>query len=343
MSITNGNSNKIVQSYKCNVSNLNLFNTYDTQIVSVGNSSSAFSSNNTGSIYLNSYNTFLCSDVDTKPTKYINFQVYNNLANVYYKTNPSGTYIADATVSIQPGSDNTTGNKGIYYINCGLFSPKSNMVQQGSYCTLVNALSNASNPNFDMFNVPYSYIQHNNLNISANNIVSTYYKADTTRNNTSDATITVYQNPGVGTFENKGRMRLDATSFEPSCNIFQTGTTCQTVSNTTGTSFVNNFNSYDSTTNNIVGTRYKADPTNASTVSDASITVTPPPLASMFTVAPSNDYGTLSVNARNIYLGDKSSTVSIPGTLVIKYVDSANVSHQISVGQFLSQMRRTRL
>ena len=58
----------------------------------------------------------------------------------------------------------------------------------------------------------------------------------------------MYQNPGVGTLENKGRMRLDATSFEPSCNIFQTGTTCQTVSNTTGTSFVNNFNSYDSTT-----------------------------------------------------------------------------------------------
>ena len=51
LSITNGNSNKIIQSYKCNTSNLNLFNTYDTQIVSVGNSSSAFSSNNTGSIY----------------------------------------------------------------------------------------------------------------------------------------------------------------------------------------------------------------------------------------------------------------------------------------------------
>ena len=296
-----------------------------------------------GSKYLNSLSTFLCSDVDTNPTKYVGFQVYNNFAYVYYKTNASGTYIVDVAVSIQPGSDNTTGNKGIYYTNCGLFSPKSNMLQQGSYCTLVNALSNTTNPNFDMFNVPYSYIQHNNLNISANNIVSTYYKADTTRNNTSDATITVYQNPGVGTFENKGRMRLDATSFEPSCNIFHTGTTCQTVSNTTGTSFVNNFNSYDSTTNNIVGTRYKADPTNASTVSDASITVTPPPLASMFTVAPSNDYGTLSVNARNIYLGDESSTVSIPGTLVIKYVDSANVSHQIFVGQFLSQMRRTRL
>ena len=239
--------------------------------------------------YINSYNTFLCSDVDTKPTKYIVFQVYNNLANVYYKTNPSGTYLADATVSIQPGSDYSTGNKGIYNINCGLFPSKSNMVQQGSYCTLVNALSNASNSNFDFFKVPYSYIQHNNLNVSANNIVSTYYKADTTRNNTSDATITVYQNPGLGTFENKGRMRLDATTFEPSCNIIQTGSSCKTVSNTTGTSFVNNFKSYDATANSIVGTRFKANPTNASTVSDASITVTPAPLTSMYTIAPSND------------------------------------------------------
>ena len=340
LSITNENSNKIIQSYKCNTSNLNLFNTYDAQIVSVGNSSSAFSSNNTGSIYLNSYNTFLCSDVDTNPTKYI---VYNNLANVYYKTNPSGTYLADATVSIQPGSDNTTRNEGIYYINCGLFSPKSNMVQQGSYCTQVNQLSNASNSNFDFFNVPYSFIQHNNSNLSTNNTVSTYYKADTTRNNTSDATISVYQNPGVGTFENKGRMRLDDTTFEPSCNIIQTGSSCKTVSITTGTSFVNSFNSYDATADNIVGTRFKADPTNASTVSDASITVTPAPLTSMYTIAPSNDYGTLSVNAQSIYLGNKSSTISIPGTLVTTYVDTAHVSHQISVGQFLSQMRRTRL
>ena len=116
-----------------------------------------------------------------------------------------------------------------------------------------------------------------------------------------------------------------------------------TVSNATGTSFVNNLNSYDATANNIVGTRFKADPTNASTVSDASIVVTPAPLTSMYTIAPSNDYGTLSVNAQSIYLGNKFSTVSIPGTLVITYVDTANVSHQISVGQFLSQMRRTRL
>ena len=85
-SITNGNSNKIIQSYKSNTSNLNLFNTYDTQIVSIGNKSLVSSSNNTGSVHLNSYNTFLCSDVDTNPTKYIGFQVYNNLANVYYKS-----------------------------------------------------------------------------------------------------------------------------------------------------------------------------------------------------------------------------------------------------------------
>ena len=342
MSITNGNSNKIVQSYECNISNLNLFNTYDTQIVPVGNSSSAFSSTNMGFIYLNSLSTFLCSDVDTNPTKYVGFQVYNNLAYVYYKTNASGTYLADATVSIQPGSDKPTGNRGIYYVTCELFSPKSNMVQRGSYCTLVNQLSNASSPNFDMFTVPYSYIQHNNSNLSTNNIVSTYYKADTTRNNTSDATITVYQNPGVGTLENKGRMRLDATSFEPSCDIFQTGTACQTVSNTTGTSFVKHFNSNDSTVYNTVGTYYKADPTNSSTVADVSIVVTPSPLASLFTT-PTPDFGTMTVKAQGIILGNKTSVVSIPGTLVITYVDSTSVPHQVSLGQFLKQIIRLRL
>ena len=216
------------------------------------------------------------------------------------------------------------------------------MVQQGTYCTMVNQLSNASSTYFNFFNVPYSYIQHNNSNLSTNNVVSTYYKADTTRNNTSDATITVYQNPGFGTFENRGRMRLDATSFEPSCNIFQTGTTCQTVSNTTGTSFVKHFNSYDSTVYNTVGTRYKADPTNSSTISDASIIVTPNPLASMF-ITPSTDYGTLSVNAQGIVLGNKSTTVSIPGTLLITYTDSTSGPRQVSLGQFLSQLPRTRL
>ena len=221
--------------------------------------------------YLNSLSTFLCSDVDTNPTKYVGFQVYNNFAYVYYKTNASGTYIVDVAVSIQPGSDNTTGNKGIYYVTYRLFSPKCNMVQQGSYCTLANQLSNSSNPNFDMFNIPYSYIQHNNSNLSANNVVSTYYKADTTRNNTSDATITVYQNPGVGTLENKGRIvasssvssltylpcvpvkllcvtkRLDASSFEPSCNIIQTGSLCKTVPNASGSIFINHFNNNNPT------------------------------------------------------------------------------------------------
>ena len=288
-----------------------------------------------GFIYLNSMSTYLRSDVDTNPTKYVGFQVYNNLAYVYYKTNASGTYLADATVSIQPGSENTTGKKGIYYINCGILSPKSNMIQQGSYCTMVNALSNTTNPNFDVFNVPYSYIKHNN-------IVSTYYKADTIRNNTSDATITVYQNPGVGTFENKGRMRLDATIFEPSCNILQTGTSCQTVSNTTGTSFVNHFNSYDSTVYNTVGTYYKADQTNSSTVADASIVVTPNPLGSFFTT-PTPDYGTITVKAQGIVLGNRTTAVSIPGTLLITYTDSTSVPHQVSLGQFLLQITRTRL
>ena len=289
------------------------------------------------SIYLNSLSTFLCSDVDTNPTKYVGFQVYNILAYVYYKTNASGTYLADATVSIQPGSDNTTGNKGIFYLNCGLFSPKSNMVRLGTYCTMVNQLFNASSSYFNFFNVPYSYIQHNNSNLTTNNVVSTYYKADTTRNNTSDATITVYQNPGFGTFENKGRMRLDATSFKPSCNIFQTGTTCQTVSNTTGTSFVKHFNSYDSTIYNTVGTYYKADPTNSS------IVVTPNPLASMFTVAPTSDYGTQTTKAQGIVLGNKSTVVSIPGTLMITYTDSTSIPRQVSLGEFLSHLQRTRL
>ena len=143
LSVANGNSNKIIQSYKY------LFNTYDTQIVSIDNTSSAFRSNNMGCKYLNFLSTFLCSDVDTNPTKYVGFQVYNNLAYVYYKTNASGTYIVDVAVSIQPGSDNTTGNKGIYYVTYRLFSPKSNMVQQGSCCTLANQLSNSSNPNFE--------------------------------------------------------------------------------------------------------------------------------------------------------------------------------------------------
>ena len=109
-----------------------------------------------------------------------------------------------------------------------------------------------------------------------------------------------------------------------------------------GTSFVNNFNSNDSTVYNTVGTRYKADPTNASTISDASITVTPNPLASMF-ITPSTDYGTLLVNAQGIVLGNKTTVVSIPGTLIVTYVDSTNVSHEVSLGQFLSQSKRTRV
>ena len=210
------------------------------------------------------------------------------------------------------------------------------MVQQGSYCTLVNQLSNASIPNFGMSNIPYSYIQHKNSNLSANNFVSTYYKADT-----SDATITVYQNPGVGTLENKGRMRLDASSFEPSCNIIQTGPLCKTVSNASGSILINHFNNNDPTVYNTVGTQHKADPTKSTTVSDASIVVTPHPISSMFTT-PATDYGTLSVNSQNIVLGNKTSTISIPGTLMITYVDSTSVSHQVSLGQFLSQTSRTR-
>jgi hypothetical protein len=38
-----------------------------------------------------------------------------------------------------------------------------------------------------------------------------------------------------------------------------------------------------------------------------------------------------------------SSVVSIPGTLVITYVDTAGASHTVSVGKFLSQTIRTRL
>ena len=125
----------------------------------------------------------------------------------------------------------------------------------------------------------------------------------------------------------------------PRVIFFQTGTTCRTVSNSIGTSFVNNFNSNDSTVYNTVGTQYKAD---TSTVSDASITVTPNPLASMF-ITPSTDYGTLLVNAQDIVLGNKTTVVSIPGTLIVTYVNSTNVSHEVSLGQFLSQSKSKRV
>ena len=109
-------------------------------------------------------------------------------------------------------------------------------------------------------------------------------------------------------------------SFETLCNIIQTGTLCKTVSNASGTSSINHFNNNINALYNSIGTQYKSD----SAVSDASIVVTPNPLASFFTT-PTSDYGILSVNAQNIVLGNRTSTVSVPGTLVISYVDSTNL------------------
>ena len=123
-------------------------------------------------------------------------------------------------------------------------------------------------------------------------------------------------------------MRLDASSFEPSCNIIQTGSLLKTNSN--GTTFINHFNNYISTVYNTVGTQNKADPTNSNTVLDASIVVTPNLFSYIFT-SPTTDCGTMTVTAQGVVLGNKTSTVSIPGTLVISYVHPANVTHQVSV------------
>ena len=85
---------------------------------------------------------------------------------------------------------------------------------------------------------------------------------------------------------------------------------------------------------------YKADSTKTYD-SDASITVTPNPLASMFTGDATN-YGTMTLNANNIFLGNVNSTVNIPGTLNIAYTTGDGSTSYNSLGQFLSQLSRTR-
>lgn len=70
--------------------------------------------------------------------------------------------------------------------------------------------------------------------------------------------------------------------------------------------------------------------------------VTPNPLSSFF-LTPTGNYGTLSVNAQGIVLGNSTSVVQVPGSLVIVYVDVAGVSHNVTLGKFLSQTTRTRL
>ena len=56
-----------------------------------------------------------------------------------------------------------------------------------------------------------------------------------------------------------------------------------------------------------------------------------------------SNYGTISLNAQGIVLGNTSSVVSVPGQLVISYVDLAGVSHNVTLGKFLSQTTRRRL
>jgi hypothetical protein len=137
-------------------------------------------------------------------------------------------------------------------------------------------------------------------------------------------------------------MILNASTFEPSCNIIQTGSYNKTCTNSYGTSFVSNFNSNLNTLNNTVGTYFNVDPTNSSTTSDASIIVTPNPLAGLF-LTPTSDYGRLSVNAQEIILGNKTTAVHVPGTLVIDYPDAAGVSQSVSLGKYLKQLVRTRI
>ena len=62
--------------------------TYDTQIVSSGNSDSTTQPNNTGSIFLNSKSVTLCSDNDVLPSKYVLFKVDGdtNISSQYYKS-----------------------------------------------------------------------------------------------------------------------------------------------------------------------------------------------------------------------------------------------------------------
>ena len=307
---------------------MNLFNQYDTQIVSVGSSSSSASSNS-GTIYLNNASTYLCCDTESSPTKFVSFAVdtSNKVATETYK---SGSYSSDAIVSVTSGSG---VNQGLYNINCGTLK------QTGTISTLVNSSSSIFNLSG---NTVSSYIQHNNPNLYYNNTVSTQYKADMQRTNIADATVTVYPLSSLSLTpqENQGRFCVNASTFEPAANMIQTGSYSKLCSSTNGYSYINHINTNSSLFTNTVSTLYKSDPT-SSVVSDAAITVFKNPLTSF--LSPSTNGATLQISAGTILIGNTLSTVSIPGTLVITYFDSLNISHSITLGKYLSQTSRTRL
>ena len=271
----------------------------------------------------------MCSDSESSPTKYVSFGVdtSNKVASQTFK---SGSYSSDAVVSVTSGS---ATNQGLYNINCGTLK------QIGSTATFVNSSSSVFNLTGTSIN---SYIQHNNPSLYYNNTVSTQYKADMQHTNISDATVTVYPTSSLSPFsqENQGRFCVNASTFEPTANMIQTGSYSKLCSSTNGYSYINHTNTNNSLFTNTVSTLYKSDPT-SSAPNDAAITVFKNPITSF--LSSSTNGGTLQISAATILIGDTNSTVSIPGTLVITYVDALNISHSIILGKYLSQTSRTRL
>jgi hypothetical protein len=240
LTITNAVANRVCQSFKSYKSNVNFFNTNDAQIAVIGKTTTYSQGNNTGAIFLNSETVVLCCNDDINPTKYAFFTVNGttNVSTQYYKSNTSGTYLADATISINGGVSNV-GNKGLYSLTCG---------------------TNTINADNTYTNSPYNYINGNITQTGVNNFSST-------------------------------------------CN------------NPYPTYVLNNNSNLASTTN-MVGTYYKADPTKNTTFSDASITVVPNDLASMF-LTPALNFGTMNLNAGVINLGDINTVVNVRGEFIL--------------------------
>jgi hypothetical protein len=240
LTITNAVANRVCQSFKSYTSNVNFFNTNDAQIAVIGKTTTYSQGNNTGAIFLNSETVVLCCNDDINPTKYAFFTVNGttNVSTQYYKSNTSGTYLADATISINGGVSNV-GNKGLYSLTCG---------------------TNTINADNTYTNSPYNYINGNITQTGVNNFSST-------------------------------------------CN------------NPYPTYVLNNNSNLASTTN-MVGTYYKADPTKNTTFSDASITVVPNDLASMF-LTPALNFGTMNLNAGVINLGDINTVVNVRGEFIL--------------------------
>ena len=358
LTITNG-SNRICQNFITNSAFLNYFNTSDAQIVVVGKSFGSIGATaNTGSIYLNSQNTYLCSNTDSSPSTYIRYATdASRTATQTFKANPFGVYSADATVSVTKGGSLINENAGEYSITAGSvvinvptgssLSVSGNMTQIGSSSNSVYNISTSSIFTIDYIDsLPETYIKNLNANLnSAYNSVSTRYKADTRRTNAADATITVLPCiVSAYTVENAGRFCITADTVEPIANLLQTGSYAQFVTkNTTYPSYIRHVNSGATlVSSNIVGTYYKADESKAY-VSDGSITVRPNSLASMFsaTVDPT-DYGQMNINAKDIYIGNATSNVYVSGTLYVPYTNSAGVASYVTLGQYMRQMTRTR-